>query len=191
MNDVTQFLFQPERSLVKHKVRTITQGNDPWFVLADVCAVLDIANPWTAAARLDADEKGLHTMEIPGGAQQINLVNESGLWSLVLTSRKPEAKAFKKWMTSVVIPSIRKNGGYIAGQETMTAEQTTAKALLIAQSIIEKNEGRIAELSPRAVGFDTIVAPREEDLLHTVVKAFGNGEVNSNRIKADLAAWGI
>ena len=122
MNDVTQFLFQPEGSLVKHKVRTITRGNDPWFILADICAVLEIVQAASASRHLDADERGVHTVHTPGGPQSVTIINESGLWSLVLTSRKPEAKAFKKWLTGTVIPSLRKSGGYIVGQETMTDE---------------------------------------------------------------------
>lgn len=93
----------------------IDRDDGPWLVLADVCAVLEIANPRDAAKRLDADEKAT-VANADGraghGAQTYNIINESGLWSLVLTSRKPEAKRFKKWLTSEVIPSIRKTGSY-------------------------------------------------------------------------------
>ena len=98
----------------------VQRSNLPWWVLPDVCAVLEIGNPSDAAKRLDEDEK--HTLDNVEGiasrqVQTINLINESGLWSLVLTSRKPEAKAFKKWLTGTVIPSLRTNGGYIAGTD--------------------------------------------------------------------------
>lgn len=101
-----------------HALRTLTRDGEPWFVAADVCEVLDIANVSQAIARLDDDETTLISTEgqAGNGAQSQNLVNESGLYSLVLGSRKPEAKRFKKWVTSEVLPSIRKTGQYIAPQ---------------------------------------------------------------------------
>ena len=99
-------------------VRTVTdeQGN-PWFVAADVCAVLEIRNNRDAMSRLDDDEKadvGITDTSSNGVMQERNMtiINESGLYSLILTSRKPEAKSFKKWVTSEVLPSIRKTGSY-------------------------------------------------------------------------------
>jgi prophage antirepressor-like protein len=93
-------------------VRVIHQDGEPWFVLADVCAVLDISNVGNASARLDDDEKGIHSMDTLGGMQALTIINESGLYSLILTSRKDNAKRFKKWVTSEVLPSIRKTGQY-------------------------------------------------------------------------------
>lgn len=84
----------------------------PWFVAADVCRVLDITNTTDAVSRLDEDEKSRFNLGLPGG--DTNCVNEYGLYSLVLGSRKPEAKAFKRWLTHDVIPAIRKHGAYIA-----------------------------------------------------------------------------
>lgn len=98
-------------------VRIIERGNEPWFVLADVCRVLEIGNPSDAASRLDEDEKMTldntegHSGQ-RGGAQSFTIINESGLYSLILTSRKPSAKRFKKWVTAEVLPSIRKTGAY-------------------------------------------------------------------------------
>ncbi len=97
--------------------------------------VLEIGNPSDAARRLDNDEVTLDIIE--GNHRPTNLVNESGLYSLVLTSRKPEAKQFKKWVTSDVLPSIRKNGGYIVGQEVDSPEILMAKALQVANNILE------------------------------------------------------
>lgn len=97
-------------------VRVLDQSGEPWFVLADVCRVLEHTNPSKAAERLDDDEK--NTLTISEGIRQgagnpnVSVVNESGLYSLILTSRKPAAKRFKKWVTSEVLPSIRKTGGY-------------------------------------------------------------------------------
>lgn len=94
-------------------VRTILRDGEPWFVAADVCAALDLGNTTRALERLDADEQDLSSIQgISRGNDAANLINESGLYSLVLGSRKPEAKQFKKWVTSEVLPSIRKTGGY-------------------------------------------------------------------------------
>jgi len=99
--------------------RVISKEDGPWFVLADVCAVLELTNPSVVASRLDADEKATLSIAYTGPAgiehdRAFIAVNESGLWSLVLTSRKPEARKFKKWLTSEVIPSIRQTGSYQA-----------------------------------------------------------------------------
>lgn len=107
-------IAQPENSLINsfifegNQVRTTAVNGDPWFVAVDLCNALDIRNNRDAIARLDEDEKGVATTDTPGGAQEMLVVNESGMYSLVLTSRKPEAKRFKKWVTSVLIPGIRK-----------------------------------------------------------------------------------
>lgn len=97
----------------EHLVRVIEREGEPRFVLNDVCRVLDIKNPWDAATRLDADEKDdLGITDAIGRNQATTIVNESGLYSLVFNSRKPEAKKFKKWVTSEVLPIIRKTGAY-------------------------------------------------------------------------------
>ncbi|MGK7856362.1 BRO-N domain-containing protein [Acinetobacter baumannii] len=129
MSNVSVFNFN------QNEVRTIVKDDgEIWFVLSDVCSVLEIGNPSDAARRLDNDEVTLDIIE--GNHRPTNLVNESGLYSLVLTSRKPEAKQFKKWVTSDVLLSIRKNGGYIAGQENDDPEIIMAKALQVANNVI-------------------------------------------------------
>lgn len=97
---------------VSQSVRIVMRGDEPWFVASDVCAALDIAETHRAIARLDEDEKGRHTMTTPGGSQEVSIINESGLYALILTSRKPEAKKFKKWVTSEVLPALRRTGRY-------------------------------------------------------------------------------
>lgn len=127
-------------------VRAVTLEGEPWFVAADVCRALGIGNSRDATNKLDDDEK--MTVDLTdshsgkrGGAQMITAVNEPGLYALVLSSRKPEAKAFKRWITHEVIPAIRKTGGYIAGQETMDDDQLLANALMVAQrKIAERNK---------------------------------------------------
>lgn len=105
-------VFQAES---KRPFRIIDRDGEPWFVLADVCAELEISNIGNASARLDEDEKGsIRNPDVTstGGNPNLTVINESGLYSLILTSRKPDAKRFKKWVTSEVLPSIRKTGQY-------------------------------------------------------------------------------
>lgn len=90
------------------------ENGDPLFVAIDVCKALGIADVGRAMSRLDEDEKGVRLTHTPGGTQNLSIVNESGLYNLVLSSRKPKAKAFKRWMTHEVLPAIRKQGGYIS-----------------------------------------------------------------------------
>ncbi|ABY46864.1 phage antirepressor Ant [Bacillus mycoides] len=99
------------------QVRTVVKGKDVWFVAKDVCDVLEIVNATRSLSRLDEDE--LHSMKVAdslGRLQETNIINESGLYSIIMTSRKPQAKAFKKWVTSEVLPSIRKHGAYMTDQ---------------------------------------------------------------------------
>ena len=128
------------------KVRTIVKDEIIWFVAKDVCNCLEVGNPSQALSRLDEDEKGIILTDTLGGKQELSTVNESGLYSLVLSSRKPEAKKFKKWVTSEVLPSIRKNGGYIIEKEDDTDDDILARALVIAQDKIKKREERIKVL---------------------------------------------
>jgi prophage antirepressor-like protein len=122
MNTVTTFTNETLGT-----VRVVKKDGVEWFVAKDVCDILEISNNRDALARLDEDEKmtvGLtdsHSGQ-RGGAQQIGVVNEYGLWQLVLGSRKPQAKEFKRWLTHEVIPAIRKNGGYIDGQEHISSD---------------------------------------------------------------------
>lgn len=96
------------------KVRTLNLNGEPWFVAADVCSVLDLSNPTIAVSRLDEDERAKFNLGRQGDA---TIVNEPGLYTLVLGSRKPEAKAFKRWITHEVIPAIRKHGVYITDEK--------------------------------------------------------------------------
>lgn len=145
-------------------VRTVEMNGEPWFVLKDVCKVLGISKYRDAAERLDDDERAPVRVDTLGGAQEMTAVNESGLYNVILRSDKPEAKPFRKWVTSEVLPSIRKNGGYIAGQEQLTPSELMAKALLVANKTLAEREARISELKvqnaimqPKAEYFDELV----------------------------------
>lgn len=136
MNDVTIF-----RKDEFGAVRAVTLEGEPWFVAADVCRALGLGNSSMAISKLDEDERTLISIKGASNGLPVNAVNEPGLYSLVLGSRKPEAKAFKRWITHEVIPEIRKTGGYIAGQETMDDDQLLANALMVAQrKIAERNK---------------------------------------------------
>ena len=107
----------------ENKIRTVEMNSKPWFVLKDVCAVLGISNPRMTAQRLDADEVNLaDVIDSVGRHQETTVISESGLYNVILRSDKPEAKPFRKWVTNEVLPSIRKNGGYIIGQEELKGE---------------------------------------------------------------------
>lgn len=119
-------------------LRTLTdEAGEPWFVAKDVCDVLGIKDQAQSVRYLDDDEK--NTLSIKQGNRgnpMTTIINESGLYSLILRSRKPEAKAFKKWITSEVLPSIRKKGGYMVAKDDETPEEVLARAVLLAQDSI-------------------------------------------------------
>lgn len=131
-------------------LRCIMRDGEPWFVAADVCDALTLSTE--ATRRLDEDEKGLHITQTPGGDQEMTIINESGLYSLILTSRKPEAKKFKKWVTGEVLPAIRKTGRYVAPcaqpePPAKVAEHLTGKDL--------QNIKRMIWLCTRSFQFDS------------------------------------
>lgn len=152
------------------QVRTIERNGEPWFVAADVCIALEIGNPTDAMRRLDADERTLVSIEGASNGLPVNAVNEPGLYTLILGSRKPEAKAFKRWITHEVIPSIRKTGGYIFGQETMSDSELMAKALLVAQRQIEERNRQIETMQPKALFADAVSASSTSILVGELAK---------------------
>lgn len=95
-----------------HEVRALNIDGDPWFVAKDVCDVLDLSDTYRAVAGLDDDEKGTSKVRTPGGDQEMIIISESGLYTLIIRSNKPQAKSFRKWVTAEVLPSIRKTGSY-------------------------------------------------------------------------------
>lgn len=108
LSTMKEFTFNPTNQPIRVEIR----DNAPWFVAKDVCNALTINNHNDAISRLDDDEKGVATIDTLGGKQSMSIINESGLYNLIFQSRKPEAKAFRKWVTSEVLPSIRRTGRY-------------------------------------------------------------------------------
>ena len=106
-------------------VRTILQNDEPWWILKDVCQVLGIAKHRDTASRLDDDERGSVKVDTPGGKQNMTIINESGLYKVILRSDKPEAKKFTRWVTHEVLPAIRKTGTYSVPAVPQAVEQRT------------------------------------------------------------------
>lgn len=133
------------------QIRTIQQNGEPWFVGKDVASVLQYRDTSDALKKhVDKEDKVLlkagETPTLKSSNFGMYIINESGLYSLILSSKMPKAKEFKHWVTSEVIPAIRKTGGYIAGSENMTDAEIMAKAVLVAQSTIRQRDQRIKEL---------------------------------------------
>lgn len=121
MNDLQIFIYGGEQ------LRTIDREDGLWWVLRDVCRVLGLAEPHRVASRLDDDEKGRTQMTPPGGMQEVTIINEPGLYAVILRSDKPEAKQFKRWVTHEVLPSIRKKGRYGGASPEQLSRLTDAQ----------------------------------------------------------------
>lgn len=129
------------------QIRTIQQNGEPWFVGKDVADILGYQNGSRDVNRhVDEDDRQNYQNGTFESNRGLTIINESGLYSLILSSKMPKAKEFKRWVTSEVIPAIRKTGGYIAGSENMTDAEIMAKAVLVAQSTIRQRDQRIKEL---------------------------------------------
>ncbi len=141
-------------------IRVIMIDNVPWFAAVDVCAVLKIVNSRRAVSRLDDDEKGVRTMNTSGGDQQLSIINESGLYSLILTSRKPEARNFRKWITAEVLPALRKQGKYEMPDATAAPFITLTK-----QDLVELVQGCVTAVlrAERAVAGSCSEQPELSD----------------------------
>lgn len=153
------------------EVRTVLRNGEPWFVAADVCAVLELERQQDSVRYLDDDEKGACLVDTSSGRQSMTVINESGLYSLILRSRKPEARKFKKWVTAVVLPSIRKHGLYAttATLETMLSDPDTMISVLQKlkdeQTRRRELEAKVIEDYPKVVFHDTIQAINSEGIL--------------------------
>lgn len=169
-------------------VRMIERNGEPWFVAADVCDALEIHR--TQTRRLDEDEKDVHLTHTPGGAQEVTIVNESGLYSLIMGSRKPEAKAFKRWITHEVIPTIRKHGMYATPTtlEQMIADPANAIKLLTAlkeeQERRKELESKVAADAPKVLFANAVETSDTAILVGQLAKIIRqNGvEIGQNRL---------
>lgn len=161
------------------EIRTVIKDGEPWFVGKDVAEILGHSNPQRALRDyIDDDDKGVTKIVTPGGTQTMAIINESGLYSLILSSKLPNAKKFKKWVTSEVLPSIRKNGGYIAGQETMSDDELMARALQVAQNKILERDKQIETMKPKAIFADAVAASHTSILIGDLAKLISQNGVN-------------
>ncbi|WP_040397629.1 phage antirepressor [Anaerococcus senegalensis] len=174
------------------QIRTvIDENNEPWFVAIDICSALELTNPTVAVSRLDDDEKAKFNLGLSGGAT--NVVNEYGLYNLILASRKKEAKQFKRWITHEVIPAIRKDGGYMLANKNDSEEEIMAKAVLIAQKSMERlklenkqKDQIIGELKPKADYVDKILQNKSLIKVSAIAKDYGMSAQEMNKLLHEL-----
>lgn len=166
----------------------------PAFVAKDVCLALGIGKYRDAVSTIDDDERGSVLVDTPGGKQQMTTVTEPGFYKLVMRSRKPEAKAFQRWVTHEVLPALRRDGGYMVARDE-TPEQTMARAVLLAQATIDRQKSRIAgleaeneEMRPKALFADAVAASDGTCLIGEFAKMLRqNGvSIGQNRLFATL-----
>lgn len=168
-------------------VRSILIDGEPWFVAADVCKALELEKINRALSRLDDDEKGAHSVSTPGGRQRMSIISESGLYSLILGSRKPEARAFKRWITHEVIPSIRKHGAYMT-DSLLDALEAHPEAVPEYLNRLRSENARNRELNrrlrlalPKAEYYDAFVDPADCTNIRTTAKELGVPEKQFTR----------
>lgn len=168
----------------------INESNEPLFCLADVCMVLDLT-PSKVVQRLDKDVLSKYPLETAGGIQQANFVNEDGLYDAILDSRKLEAKQFRKWVTSEILPSIRKSGGYMVSRQDETPEEVMARALNIAQDTLKRRDERISQLeqqksedAPKVLFTKAVEGSRNSCLVGELAKLITQAghEIGQNRL---------
>jgi len=129
-------------------IRTVELNGEPWLVAKDVADILGYQNGSRDVNRHVDEEDRAKTMVFDGNQnKETIIINESGLYSLVLSSKLPKAREFKRWVTSEVLPSIRRNGGYIAGQEELSPDELMAKALVVAKKTLAERDARISALT--------------------------------------------
>ena len=170
------------------EIRTVQVNGEPWFVLSDVCKVLELSSPHKVAERLDGDEKGRNQIPTLGGVQEMAVVNESGLYTVILRSDKPQAKPFRKWVTSEVLPSIRKHGSYSV--QSQFADLSPQLQVLIQMETRQKQiEARQAEQATALAGLEqklqntcevialdkTAWRKDSEHLINKIARATGEG----------------
>ena len=166
----------------------------PWFVATDIANYLEYSEAAAMTRTLDDDEKGLQTVQTPGGEQKVTVINESGLYSAILRSRKPEAREFKRWITAEVLPTIRKHGGYLTEQKIEEALLNPDTLIQLAQNLKneqEKNrklETKIENDAPKVNYINRFVAIDDDtSLVRTVAANVGIGERTLYNL---LETWG-
>ncbi len=168
-------------------LRSIEKEGEPWFVAKDVCDELDLGNVSKAVSRLDEDEKGITTSDTLGGPQRVSIINESGLYSLIMTSRKPEAKRFKKWVTSEVLPQIRKTGRY--EREPLTQMEIVViqvQAMVKLEREQKAQDERLSKLEAEALKIGDIKLPSSPPRGFSTIEKLGYLIPLSRAVLADI-----
>lgn len=162
-------------------IRALALNDEPWFVAKDICEALDVSNPSVAVGALDDDERAKFNL---GRQGETNIVSEPGFYKLVMRSRKPEAKAFQRWVTHEVLPSIRRDGAYVASDGTEDDATLMARALIAAQRTIERNKRELDEMRPKALFADAVATSHTSILVGDLAKLLKqNGiEMGQNRL---------
>lgn len=146
------------------EIRTaIGENGEPMFCLPDLCRVLDLT-PSKVAQRLSEDVLSKYPLETAGGIQQTNFVNEDGLYDAILDSRKPEARKFRKWVTSEVLPSIRRSGGYMVAKADETPEELMARCIVVANETINRRNKRIKALEAENSSQSAMIAEQHKEI---------------------------
>lgn len=167
------------------QIRTITDNDGIYFVGKDVAQALGYSNQRDALARhVDDEDKGVVKRDTPGGVQDVTTINESGLYSLVLSSKLPSAKRFKRWVTSEVLPALRRQGGYMLTGANETPEQIMARALKIADEALKRKDALIEGMKPKAMFADAVGASDNTCLVGELAKMLRqNGvDIGANRL---------
>lgn len=180
MNEVQLFNFE------NHEVRSLLLNNEPWFVGKDVAEVLGYERADNAIRNhIDREDKLMHQISASGQNRNMTIINESGLYSLVLSSKLPSAKKFKRWVTSEVLPALRKTGQYqvkeLSGQELM------AKALIEAQSVLAAKDKQIEEMKPKALFADAVATSHTSILVGELAKILKQNGIDMGQKR--LFAW--
>lgn len=176
MNDILVFHYKSS------EVRTVELNGEPWFALKDVCAVLGISNHKMTAQRLDEDEVSLTDLtDSMGRQQETTVINESGLYNVILRSDKPEAKPFRKWVTSEVLPSIRKHGAYMTPQKIEEVLLNPDTIISLAQQLKEE-KAKTAKLAPAAKYARNFLLASGGRLVSSIAKDYGMSAQRFNQI---------
>lgn len=187
MNEIQTFHY------LSNEVRTIKQDGEPWFVLKDVCQILGLGTPAKVAERLDPDEKGVNQIHTPGGKQEMTCINESGLYNVILRSDKPEAKPFRKWVTSEVLPAIRRHGAYMTPETIEKALTDPDTIIQLATTLKEERAARLALEAqaeadkPKVLFADAVATSKTSILIGELAKLISQNGISIGQNR--LFAW--
>lgn len=179
-------------------IRVIAFEQEPWFVAADVAKILGYSSSTAMTRTLEDDEKGVHNLHTPGGEQATTIINEPGLYSAILRSRRPEAKQFKRWVTHEVLPAIRKHGGYLTPDKVEEALLNPDTLITLANRLKEERAAKealaakIAADQPKILLADAITTAKTSILIGDLAKILKSNGINigANRLFARLRDYG-